>query len=127
MHDRVLRVILAYKRRLVRKLKRRSPAQRIKQRQYYRTHRASIRLQRRRYLKKNSLFLKSRKLFKRTKPAWLGKKKVKTPKPKIHKPKKPSVKKFQAPKKAKPPKARKPKIKKPKIQKPKIPKPKIKH
>jgi len=85
MNRIVRRVILAYKRRMVRKLKRRSPLSRIKQRMYYKTHKAKIRLQRRRYMNKNRIFLKSRKLFKRTRPTWLAPKKHKQPKPKIHK------------------------------------------
>ena len=100
MHKRALEVILAYKRKLVRVLKRQKPGIRIKARQYYRSHRAKLKLQRKRYLKKNKSFLKSRKLFKRTKPAWLVHKKTKQTKPKIMKPtiKKIRIKKFHAPK-----------------------------
>lgn len=94
MLEKVARVIRAYKRRLVKKLKRRSPVQRMKARQYYKTHKTKIRLQRRRYTKRNKLFLKSRKMFKRTKPTWMVKRKGPKP-PKLHKPKKPVVRKFQ--------------------------------
>lgn len=100
MHKIALEVILAYKRKFVRVLKRQSPSARLKARKYYRSHKAKLKLQRKRYLKRNKLFLKSRKLFKRTKPAWLAHKKHRPPKPKIKKPKikKPSIKKFHAPK-----------------------------
>jgi len=94
MHKKILRVILAYKRRFVRKIKRRSPTQRLKSRLYYRTHKAKIRLQRRRYTAKNKLFSKTRKMFKRSKPSWLNPKKSKPPKSSIKKrpPIKPSTK-----------------------------------
>lgn len=98
MNAKVKRVVLAYKRRLIRKLKRRSPQARMEARQRYRRKKAVIRLQRRRYLKRNRVFLKSRKVFKRSKPHWLIKKKQRIPKPKYHKPKKTSVKKFHVPK-----------------------------
>jgi hypothetical protein len=94
MNSKIARVVLAYKRRLIRKLKRRSPITRMKARQAYRKRKAVIRLQRRRYLKRNKVFLKSRKVFKRSKPHWLIKKKQRPPKPKYRKPKKPIVKKF---------------------------------
>jgi len=114
MVEKILRVILAYKRRMVKKLKRRSPIARIKQRQYYKTHLSKIRLQRRRYIKKNSLFLKSRKMFKRTKPAWMTHKKTKPPKSHVKKAPKSTVKKFQPPKK---PKIRRVVMPKPKVRK----------
>jgi len=101
MIEKVVRVILAYKRRLVKKLKRRSPTARIKSRLYYKTHKSKIRLQRRRYTKRNNLFLKSRKMFKRTKPSWMTHKKTKPPKTHVTKPKKSPVKKFQRPAKLK--------------------------
>ena len=100
MIEKVLRVITAYKRRLVKKLKRRSPTERMRARQYYRSHKTKIRLQRRRYAKRNKLFMKSRKMFKRTKPSWMHKRKApKAPKMRIHKPKKSPFKKFQKPRK----------------------------
>jgi hypothetical protein len=77
----VKRVIRAYKRSFVKKLKRRSALDRYKSRLYYRRHKSSIRLQRKLYHRKNKVFLKSRKLFKRTKPTWMSKK------PKVFKPK----------------------------------------
>ena len=66
--------------------KRRTPQQRIKSRLYYRRNRAKIRLQRRRYLRKNKSTLKRRKLFKRYKPTWFKK----PPKPSHLAPKKPA-------------------------------------
>lgn len=94
----VARIILAYKKRVKQVLKRRSPQQRLKSRLYYRKHKAKIRLQRKKYLRKNKIFMKSRKLFKRTRPSWM------TKKPRTGKPggvKKPKIKKFKAPKRHK--------------------------
>ena len=102
--EKVCRVVLAYKRRVVRKIKKRSPVARFKSRQYYRKHKAILKVQQRRYIKRNKVFLKSRKLFKRTKPHWMSKKKQKhAPKPhyKKYRSPKPKVKKFHAPKRAK--------------------------
>jgi len=114
MTDAIGRVIFAYKRRFVRKLKRRSPRERLKHRMYYRIHKNKIKIQRRRYLRKNKLFMRSRKLFKRVKPHWLSPKKQKQPikkyrakkqphfkKPKkinIRKPPRPRVRKVHVPK-----------------------------
>lgn len=109
MLDRIFKVVLAYKRRLVTKLKRRSAKDRLKARTYYRKNKKRILLKRKRYISKNKAFLKTRKLYKRTKPAWYSKHKQQQPKkpkkkslgipkpikPKLHKtkPKKPSVSK----------------------------------
>ncbi len=120
MYEKVLRVILAYKRRLVKRLKRRSPVARMKSRQYYKTHKPKIRLQRRRYIRKNQLFLKSRKMFKRTKPTWMTHKKMKQPETHVKKPQKSPVKKFQRPAKPQVKKVVMPKIRAPK----RAPKPK---
>ena len=84
------RVILAFKRRLVRKLKRRSPSERLKSRIYYRKNKTKLKIKRRRYLRRNKTFNKSKKIFKRSVPSWLRKTKSKAPK--IHKPK---IKKFK--------------------------------
>lgn len=64
--------------------KRRSPAERLKARLYYRRNRSKIRVQRRKYLRKYKTTLRNRKLFKRFKPTWLKK----PDRPKHHKPKK---------------------------------------
>lgn len=101
MKEIVARIILAYKRRMVKTLKRRPAAERYKARQYYRKHKTSIKLRRKRYTSQNKMFLKTRKLFKRTKPSWLTK-----------------SKKYKAPKKSKPT-FPKPKSKKPKAYAPK--------
>ena len=86
----VKRVVLAYKRSFSKKLKRRSAIDRYKARQYYKRNRTKIKVRRKKYLKKTKSFSKARKLFKRTKPAWMTKKsKPKTFKPKLYKPKKP--------------------------------------
>ena len=89
LHEQVLRVILSYKRRLVRKLKKRKPGARLKSRTYYRKNKRKILLRRKRYLTKNKAFLKSRKLYKRQKPAWMTRRthKQKPTKTKIIKPK----------------------------------------
>lgn len=50
--------------------KRRSPAQRLKTRMYYRKNRAKIRMQRRRYLRIHRSVIKHRKMFMRYKPSW---------------------------------------------------------
>lgn len=92
MKEIVARIILAYKRRLTRVLKRRSAIDRYKARQYYRKHKTSIKLRRKRYTKQNKMFLKTRKLFKRTKPSWLTRSK----KPKIPKKSKPTFPKPKA-------------------------------
>jgi hypothetical protein len=91
MLEKVARILLAYKRQLVKKLKKRTPADRLKARLYYRKNKTKIRLKRRRYLKRTNLFNKTKKLFKRTKPVWYAHKKVRAPKtkaPSIHRPKK---------------------------------------
>lgn len=89
MKEIVKRIILAYKRSFSKKLKRRSAIDRYKARQYYRRHKAKIRLHRKQYMKKNRVFTKTRKLFKRTKPAWMSKRpKIHKFKPKFFKPKK---------------------------------------
>lgn len=94
MKEIIKRVILAYKRSFSKKLKRRSAIDRYKARQYYRRHKAKIKLHRKQYMKKNKVYNKTRKLFKRTKPAWMSKKKkAPTFKPKLYKPKKIKFKK----------------------------------
>ena len=92
------RVVLAYKRRLVKKLKRRSPTDRLKSRLYYRKNKSKLRIKRNRYLKRSKIFSKSKKLFKRSTPSWLRKRKPKAPK--LHKPKFKKFK-FNAPKRNK--------------------------
>lgn len=119
MLKKVARVILAYKRRLVKKVKRRTPLQRLKARQYYKRHKSKIRLQRRRYMLKNRLFTKTRKLFKRTKPGWLYHKKQKAPKTHIKKKPTTGIKKHPAYKKRPSPIAKPPKVKKFKAYAPK--------
>jgi hypothetical protein len=89
------RVVLAYKRRTVKKLNKRTPTQRLKARLYYRKNKTKLKLKRKRYLKRNNIFNKSKKLFKRSTPSWLSKKKNKAPK--FHKPKFKKFK-FNAPK-----------------------------
>lgn len=92
MEKLLKRVILAYKRTFSKKLKRRSAIDRYKSRQYYRRNKSKIKLHRKQYMKRNKTFNKSRKLFKRTKPAWMSKSnKAKTFKPKLYKPKKPKI------------------------------------
>lgn len=80
MADKTLpeRVIVAFKRRTVRKLKKRSPVDRLKARLYYRKNKVKLRLKRKRYIMKNHLFHGTHKLFKRSTPPWLGKHKVTT-------------------------------------------------
>jgi hypothetical protein len=117
-----LRVVTAYKRRFVRKVKRRTPGQRLRSRMYYRVHKSKIKLQRRRYRRKNKLFMRSRKLFKRVKPHWLSpkkqhqphKKRVKVqPHPQAKRPKKINIRKPPRPRvrKAHVPKRRAPRRK----------------
>lgn len=90
MKELVKRIILAYKRSFSKKLKKRSAIDRYKARQYYKRNKNKIKLRRKQYMKRNKTFTKARKLFKRTKPAWMSKKnKSKTFKPKLYKPKKP--------------------------------------
>jgi hypothetical protein len=90
MVETVKRVVLAYKRSFSKKLKRRSAIDRYKARQYYKRNKTKIKVRRKKYLKRTQSFSKSRKLFKRTKPAWMSKrKKPKAFKPKVYKPKKP--------------------------------------
>ena len=95
LEDQVFRVILSYKRRLVRKLKKRKPGARLKARTYYRKNKRKILLRRKRYITKNKAFLRTRKLYKRQKPAWMTRRlhKVKPPKTKseVIKPKKHEV------------------------------------
>lgn len=93
LHETVLRVILSYKRRLSRKLKKRSPLSRLKSRAYYTRNKRKIALRRKRYLARNKPFLKTRKLYKRQKPTWMVHKKIiKKPKINVIRPKKhPSI------------------------------------
>lgn len=91
--DIIKRVILAYKRRITRKLKRRTALERYKARLYYRKHKTKIKIWRKKYLRKNKIFLKTRKLFKRTKPSWLFKRKKYIYKPKKIKIKHPKFRK----------------------------------
>lgn len=79
------RVILAYKRRIVKRRVKRSPSERLKARIYYRRNKVKLKLKRNRYLSRNKIFHKTKKLFKRSVPSWLGEHKVKAPT--IHKPK----------------------------------------
>jgi hypothetical protein len=79
------RVVLALKRRTVKKRVKRTPSQRLKSRLYYRRNKIKLKLKRKRYLKRNNIFSKSKKLFKRSTPSWLNKTKSKAPK--LHKPK----------------------------------------
>jgi hypothetical protein len=58
---------------------RRTPSDRLKARLYYRKNKVKLKLKRKRYLKKNKIFNKTKKLFKRTRPSFKA--------PKIHKPK----------------------------------------
>ena len=90
LHEKVLRVILSYKRRLTRRLKKRSPLDRLKRRTYYNKNKRKIALRRSRYLLRTKPFLKTRKLFKRQKPTWMTRKKNinKAPKQKVIRPKK---------------------------------------
>jgi len=75
MENLILRVIEAFKRRSLKSLKRRSPAERMKSRRYYRSHRNKILLNRRRYKNRTSPFKKTNKLFKRPTPSWMHKRK----------------------------------------------------
>ena len=73
---------------------------------------------RRRYMKRNTTFMKTRKLFKRSKPSWMKTKpKPKNPKTKkiIHK--KPSFHGVKKPKKWRPVKIKRPKVHAPKRSK----------
>ena len=107
MIEIVKRIILAYKRTFGKKLKKRSAIDRYKARQYYKSHKPRIRLQRRKYNKKNKVYMKSRKLFKRTKPSWMtSRSKPKTFKPKPYKPYKPKKIKATKPGKIYAPKRR---------------------
>jgi len=112
MLEKVAAVILAFKRRLLKHLKKRSPSERLNAKRYYRKHKARIKMQRRRYSLKTKLFRKSKKLFKRTKPKWLHRKKTKAPRPKVYKHPvnkivhKPPAARSKPSKVSKPPKAR---------------------
>jgi len=89
MLDAVRRIVLSYMKRPTKVMKKRSPAQRLKSRLYYRTHKNQIRLARRRYSHQTKIFSKVRKVNKRPKPKWLHKaiSSVTSPKkPKINKP-----------------------------------------
>lgn len=102
MLEIVKRVIIAVlKRKLVKKFKKRSPIDRMKARLYYKRHRTKIKYLRKRQKAPNKLLHKTKKLFKRTRPAWLTHKK-KITHPKLKKPvfKKPKIKrlKFHVPK-----------------------------
>jgi len=87
LYEKVFRVILSYKKRLFKKLHKKKPLEKLKRRQYYRTHAPQILQRRKRYLAKNKPFLKTRKLHKRRKPAWMSHK-PKTHKFKVIRPKK---------------------------------------
>lgn len=102
MLDSVKRVIVAFKRSFSKKLTRRSAIDRFKARQYYKRHKTKLKIHRKMYRKKNKIFLNSRKLFKRTKPAWLAKKKKfkAPPKPRIKKIKAPKLRKLHVPKRS---------------------------
>jgi hypothetical protein len=91
VYESVLRVILSYKRRLARVLKKRKPLDKLKRKAYYRAHKRQINLRRKKYLQKNKPFLKTRKLHKRVKPSWATRKKTlvhKKPRIKVIRPKK---------------------------------------
>lgn len=75
IYENVLRVILSYKRRLARVLKRRKPIDKLKRKAYYRAHKRQINLRRKRYLQKTKPFLKTRKLHRRVKPSWATRRK----------------------------------------------------
>jgi len=124
MFKKVYRIIMAYKRQMQKKLKRRSPADRLKSRLYYRKNKIKLRIKRRRYIKRTKLYSKTKKLFKRTKPVWYSHKKQKSPS--IKKPPRPKFKKPKlAPKIKKPPKSigskgyKPPRAKRPKFHVPK--------
>lgn len=104
MLEKVFRVIVAFKRRVGKVFKKRSPVAKFKARLYYKKHKAKLRISRKRYINRNKMFLKSRKRTKRVKPHVTKAKKFKTPKPHFHKAKKPTVRKFHAPPRAKKPK-----------------------
>jgi hypothetical protein len=61
--------------------KRRSAVDRLKSRNYYRTHKQKIKLWRKRYNQKMNLITNARKFIKRENPKWLYKKKKTSPKP----------------------------------------------
>jgi hypothetical protein len=113
MTEKIARVILGFKRRLIKKITKRSPGQRLKARLYYRKNKAKLKFRRRRYMQRNKMYFKTRKLFKRTKPKWFAKKKLHGKKPKIKHPKSKSVThKIKKPKKRKAIKLHAPKRKK---------------
>ena len=94
MKETIKRIVLAYKRSFTKKLKRRSAIYRYKARQYYKRHKTKITIRRKQYMRKTTTSQRARKLFKRTKPAWMSKRnKAKTFKPKLYKPKKFKAKK----------------------------------
>ena len=90
MDDLILRIITAFKRKPgIRKIKKRSPIQRLKSRQYYRTHKSRIKFLRSRKKTPAGVYKSTRKLFKRSKPSWavhktkiIHHKPIKPPKPK---------------------------------------------
>lgn len=97
MLEKILRVILAYKKLVVKKVrKKRSPVARFKARQYYQKHKALLRQQRRKYVSKYKKFLGGKP--KAHRPA----KAKKLTKPVKHYKAKPSIKKFHVPKHPKP-------------------------
>ena len=73
MLDLVRRVVLAYQKRPTKVMKKRTPADRLKSRLYYRKNKNKMRLARRRYNHKTKIFSKVRKLNKRPKPSWMHK------------------------------------------------------
>jgi len=73
MLDTVRRVVLAYVKRPTKVMKKRTPADRLKSRLYYRKNKNKLRLSRRRYNHQTKIFSKIRKLNKRPKPSWLHK------------------------------------------------------
>jgi len=84
----------------IRPPQRRTPAQRLKSRLYYRKHRAKIRLQRKKYLRQHKFLLKNRKLLKRFKPVWYRRKQpTKTPKPHLMKKFRPNIPSLHLPQK----------------------------
>lgn len=92
------RVVMAYKRRTVRSLRRRTPSERLHARIYYRRNKVKLKLKRKRYLKRNKIFNKAKRMFHRTTPSGLNLSKFKPSKP--HKPKFKKFK-FNVPKRSK--------------------------
>lgn len=105
MDDTILRVITAYKRRsLGKRIVKRSPSERLKSRQYYRTHKSRVKFLRQRAKSKSKVYNRTKKLYKRTKPSWSVSKKRTNLAPKPYKPprpKKPKKPKAYVPKRIK--------------------------